>query len=216
MTRFTWPRSIAVGVCLTLTASACAGRETTVGFLLNDDACVLRPGALQAFGDVLDEDERRAIEHGARAELEEAFQTLPVTLTTDASAFWRIAVVRSLPARASQALPRSGESIALGVLGGGGTVACDVVARKALQHAPAGTTREQLIAAIGRGVGRTAVHELVHQMLGPASAHNDADTDSYEHGSSDRVSQFYGQLHWTTALPLLQQKLGTRAPRSER
>ena len=81
-----------------------------------------------------------------------------------------------------------------------------------MQFAPAATTRAQLVTAIGRGVGRTAAHELVHQVLGASGTHNDADLDSYEHGSSDRASQFYGALHWTTALPLLRDKLGARLP----
>lgn len=190
----------------------CARREVSIGFLFNADACVVRAGALQPFGDLLADDERQTIDELARRELAIAFAPLRVAITTNASAFWRIAVVRSLPTRASQALPRSGESIALGPLGGAGTVACDVIVRKAVQFAPDGTTRTQLVEAIGRGVGRTAVHELVHQILGASGAHDDTDPDSYEHGSSDRASQFYGTLHWTTALPLLRTKLGARQP----
>jgi hypothetical protein len=193
-------------------SSGCAWREASVGFLFNTDACIVRTGALQPFGDVLSEQERQTIEQLARRELVTAFAPFRVAITGNPSAFWRIAVVRSLPNRASQALPRAGESIALGPLGGGGTVACDIIVRKAMQFAPDGATRVQLIEAVGRGVGRTAVHELVHQMLGAAGTHNDADPDSYEHGSSDRASQFYGTLHWTTALPLLRDKLGPRQP----
>ena len=194
------------------TSGACAWRESSVGFLFNADACVLRAGAFQPFGDLLSDEERQTIQQLARTELAEAFAPVRVVITTNPSAFWRIAVVRSLPTRASQALPRSGESIALGPLGGGGTVACDVIVRKAMQFAPEGATRAQVVDAIGRGVGRTAVHELVHQMLGASGTHNDADADSFEHGSSDRASQFYGTLHWTTALPLLRAKLGARQP----
>jgi len=193
-------------------SSACARREASVGFLFSADACVVRAGAFQPFGDLLSVQERQRIEQLAQRELVIAFAPLRVAITANPSAFWRIAVVRSLPTRASQALPRSGESIALGPLGGGGTVACDVIIRKAMQFAPDGTTRPQLVDAIGRGVGRTAVHELVHQILGASGTHNDTDADSYEHGSSDRASQFYGELHWTTALPLLRTKLGARPP----
>lgn len=193
-------------------ASACTWREASVGFLFNADACVVRAGALQPFGDLLSDQERQAIEQLARRELADAFASVRVAITANRSALWRIAVVRSLPTRASQALPRSGESIALGPLGGGGTVACDVIVRKAMQFAPEGATRAQLVEPIGRGVGRTAVHELVHQILGASGTHNDTDPDSYEHGSSDRASQFYGTLHWTNALPLLRDKLGLRQP----
>ena len=194
------------------TSSGCAWRESSVGVLFSDNACVLRAGALQPFGDLFTEAERQTIEQLARREVTIAFAPVRVAITAAPTAFWRIAVVRSLPTRAGQALPRSGESIALGPLGGGGTVACDVIVRKAMQFAPEGTTRAQLIDAVGRGVGRTAVHELVHQILGAAGTHNEADIDSYEHGSSDRASQFYGTLHWTTALPLLREKFGDRQP----
>jgi hypothetical protein len=46
-------------------------------------------------------------------------------------------------------------------------------------------------------------------MLGGDSRHNDTDENSYEYGSPDRFSQYYGELHWTTAWPLLLQKFGT-------
>ena len=53
------------------------------------------------------------------------------------------------------------------------------------------------------------MHELTHQMLGGGTAaHNDRDPDSYEYGNPDRASQYYGELHWSTALPILQQKFG--------
>lgn len=195
---------------LALTMSACGGREKALGLSFADDACVLRPGAMDRFGEPLSSDERRIVERLARAEVERAFASLHVRITSSADGFWRLGVVRSLPARNTRAVPRAGESVALGMLGGGGTVACDVVARKAINFAPADARRQDVVEAIGRGVGRTAVHEFVHQVLGSAVGHNDQDADSYEHGSSDRASQYYGELHWTIALPELQRRLGVR------
>jgi len=32
--------------------------------------------------------------------------------------------------------------------------------------------------------------------------------DSYEYGNADRRSQYYGELRWTTAWPVLIQKFG--------
>lgn len=190
---------------------ACADRTSSVGFWFDDQACVLRAGAMDRFGTLLTDEERRTIRDVARAEVVEAFSQVRLDVTDDASAFWRIAVVRSLPTRTTRALPRAGESVALGILGGGGAVACDVVARKAVAFAPLGATRPDVVQAIGRGVGRTAVHEVVHQLLGADSGHNDADPEAYEHGSSDRLAQYYGTLHWTTSLPALQRKFGIRA-----
>ena len=60
---------------------------------------------------------------------------------------------------------------------------------------------------IGRGTGRVAVHEFMHQMLGAAGTHNQADPASYEYGSPERAAQYYGELHWTTAWPALQRRL---------
>lgn len=196
------------------TAGACAGSERTIGLRFADDACVLRPGALERFGDPLTPVERRAVADAARTEVVRAFASLRVRVTDAEDTFCRMAVVRSLPARGSRVLPRAGESVALGMLGGGGTVACDVVARKAVIFAPDDAVRADVVQGIGRGVGRTAVHEFVHQMLGPAVGHDELDADSYEHGSSDRRSQYYGDLHWTIALPELQRRLGLRVPAS--
>ena len=96
--------------------------------------------------------------------------------------------------------------MALGALGGRGAVGFDLVAFKAINYAPADAPRHRIIEGIGRGIGRVAVHEFVHQILGVAAAHNNSDVNSYEYGSPDRASQYYGDLHWTTALPLLNKK----------
>ena len=37
------------------------------------------------------------------------------------------------------------------------------------------------------------------------------DVDSYEYGSPDRQSQYYGELHWTTAWPFLDARFGKNA-----
>jgi hypothetical protein len=65
-----------------------------------------------------------------------------------------------------------------------------------------------MIEGIGRGIGRVAAHEFAHQILGSAAMHNATDQYSYEYPSPDRASQYYGELHWTIARPLLQRKLG--------
>jgi hypothetical protein len=52
--------------------------------------------------------------------------------------------------------------------------------------------------------------------LGVAASHNDGDEMSYEYGSPDRLSQYYGELHWTTAWPLLASKFGTDSRQTRR
>lgn len=160
------------------------------------------------FGGQLTEEELVSIRRLAQQEVERAFAGLSVAVTNNPDAFWRVRVMRSLPTAKNQALPRAGESRALGMLGGSGAVGFEFVAFNAIHFAPAGASRQTVVEGIGRGIGRVAVHEFMHQILGVASAHNDADPDCYENGRSERPSQYYGELHWTTALPLLRQKFG--------
>ena len=44
-------------------------------------------------------------------------------------------------------------------------------------------------------------------MINAGEAHNQADENSYEYPSPDRASQYYGELHWSTARPLLDKRL---------
>ncbi len=98
----------------------------------------------------------------------------------------------------------------MGFLGGSGAVGVDFVAFQAVHFAPGEASRQVIIEGIGRGIGRVAVHEFMHQMLGASASHNDSDPDSYEHGRPDRASQYYGELHWTTAWPLLRRRFDDR------
>ena len=82
------------------------------------------------------------------------------------------------------------------------------LARSAVDNAPGGASRQSLIDGIGRGIGRAAAHEFAHQILGPAMQDDRTDLNSYEYFSSDRQAQFYGELRWISARPLLQKRLG--------
>jgi hypothetical protein len=61
-----------------------------------------------------------------------------------------------------------------------------MVASKATLYAPLDASRKTLIEGIGRGIGRVAVHEFFHQILGAEAVDNDKDEHSYEYGSPDR------------------------------
>ena len=206
-------RTAAIGlVAVVAIASvfACSGglsRATpSAGFWYESSAFVLPADVATRFGEPLNDDEIGSIKQLSRTELERAFSGLRITVITNPNAFWRVEVLQSLPVREHQPLPHAGESLALGILGGTGAVGFDVVALKAIQYAPTSASRQRVIEGIGRGIGRVAVHEFIHQILGVTAAHNDTDEDSYEYGSPDRSSQYYGELHWTTAWPLLHQK----------
>jgi hypothetical protein len=198
-------------VIATLIAVACSHRReasSTAGFWFEPDACAIPEGATATFPP-LNADEVALIQQRARGELEHAFSGLRIRVAEDRTAFWRVQVMASLPARAHSALPKAGESVALGILGGTGAVGFDLVALNAIRDAPEGASRQTIVDGIGRGVGRVAVHEFAHQILGIADIHNTDDHDSYEYPSPDRPSQYYGALHWTHAWPLLQKRLGT-------
>jgi len=150
------------------------------------------------------------IKHVARAELEQAFGDLRIRFADEGRGFWRLLVVPSvvrqgLNGRAIQ--NAAGASYALGLLGGGGYLNFTTLALKAAVYAPPGASRDEIVTAIGRGIGRSAVHEFAHLILGGRPAHSD-DEGSYEFESADRASQYYGELRWTRAWPLLEQRLG--------
>jgi len=197
-----------VALTLVLTLSGCRSRPPAVGFWFEDGPYRFPTDVAARLGGPLNDAEVASIERLSQQEVERAFAGLKVTVTADHDAFWRVRVMPSLPTLKNQALPRAGESLALGMLGGTGAVGFDFVTFNAVQFAPAGASRQAVRDGIGRGIGRVAVHEVMHQILGVASAHNDSDPDSYESGRADRPSQYYGELHWTTALPLLRQKFG--------
>lgn len=200
--------TLTTAIAVALVSSGCRFRSPALGFWFGDGPFQLSPETAARLGGTLTNSEFASIERLSRAEVERAFAGLSVAVTGDRDAFWRISVMPALPAARNQVLPRAGESRALGMLGGSGAVGFDFVSFNAVQFAPAGASRRTVLDAIGRGIGRVAVHEFMHQILGVASAHNDSDPESYESGRADRASQYYGELHWTTALPLLRRKFG--------
>jgi hypothetical protein len=59
-------------------------------------------------------------------------------------------------------------------------------------------------------VGRAAVHEFAHQLLGSARIDDSDDIQSYEYGSAARREQYYGAMHWGGAWPLLYERFSVR------
>ena len=182
----------------------------TAGFWFGDDALTLPDAVAGPLGGPLTDEERASIEQISRAEITRAFAGLPLSITESRDAFWRVAVLRTLPSRGNRALPHAGESLPMGFMGGTGAVDFEFVAFTALHFAPDPAARPTIVEAMGRGIGRVAVHELMHQILGASIGHDDSDANSYEYGNPERRSQYYGELHWTTALPLLEQRLGRK------
>jgi len=188
-----------------LAALGCSTPTPTAGFWWDDDVFGLSAPAAEALGGVLTGAELESIKRTSRAELEHAFDGMKIRISDDHQAFWRVEVVHSLRARGP--LPNSGESLSFGWLGGSGAVSFDLVSLKAVAYAPKDAPRQAIVDGSGRGIGRVAAHEFAHQMLNTEAAHNKDDDNSYEFPSPDRASQYYGELHWSTARPLLDKKL---------
>ena len=188
-----------------LLVPGCEKPTPTAGFWYEDSPFALPAQAAEKLGGLLTDGELTTIKTISRAEVERAFAGFRIHISDDHASFWRVAVMRSLRGRGP--LPNAGESMPLGFMGGSGGVSFDLVALKAVQYAPEGASRQAIIEGIGRGIGRVAAHEFGHQILNTGLVHNKDDETSYEYPTPDRAAQYYGELHWTTARPLLEQKL---------
>jgi hypothetical protein len=147
--------------------------------------------------------EMTVIERIAIDEIVRAFEQLPVLLTPDRNETYRVRVLSQLQQNAS------GASYVIGGLGSQGYVNFQLHMYGAGTYAPAEASREEIVAGIGRGIGRAAVHEFTHQLLGPAARIDDSlDPQSYEYHSSARPEQYYGPAHWGIARPMLRNRFG--------
>lgn len=100
----------------------------------------------------------------------------------------------------------AGASRAVPGVCGSGSVSFTFLALGAISYAPDHATREDLVRAIGRGIGRTAVHEFAHQLFPTAPLH-DSHASSDENESAHRWEHHYGELRRDLASPLLQRRL---------
>jgi hypothetical protein len=151
-----------------------------------------------------------AIVATAVGEIQRAFAGLPITISENRDARFRVRVVQELDdPRFRRRVGIAGASHSLTGSGGDGAVSFYFLASGALTFAPADIDRATIIAAIGTGIGRTAVHELVHQMFPTAPIHDSADVSSYEYASAARAEQFYGPMRWNLARPLLEKRFAS-------
>jgi hypothetical protein len=169
---------------------------------ISDDARKTLPGRLP--GDLSPED-MKLIEAASRDEIVRAFRAYPIAIVGRVAAHYQVRVVDSL----NSPYGGSAESYALPGFGGQGFVSFRSLAHGAIVHAPSDADRQEIVAAIGRGIGRAAVHEFTHQLLGRQARIDDStDVQSYEYGSAIRREQYYGQMRWDIAEPLLKQRFG--------
>ncbi len=89
---------VAVVVAALAAALACS-HAPAVGFWYENDALTLPAGVAARIGGPLTGGERMSITQLSYAEVEHAFSGLPVSVTANERAFWRVAVLQSLPPR---------------------------------------------------------------------------------------------------------------------
>ena len=197
-----WTRCAAVSVCALL--AACGPRPVELGFWL-------APLSYQSprIGEPVTQSEFAIIDAAARAEIAEAFKDFAVTITTSRNARFKVEVVRQLKdwGRSSSMGNWAGQSRAVAGFGGSGAVNFEFVANGAMVFAPPEASRAQVIAAIGRGVGRVAIHEFTHQLLPKQPVDSSPDPSSYEGNTAAVREGYYGTLHWDIARPWLEARL---------
>ena len=194
---------LAGGASYWMLAGRAAPRVPEAGFWFEDVTF-----ASPRLGAPITREEIETIARVARSELVRAFQGLPITLSDRRDAWYRIRVVQELrDHRFRRVVWIAGESRAVPGFGGQGAVSFTFLASGAVAYAANDASRTSMIEAIGRGIGRTAVHEFIHQFLPSAPIHDSTDVLSYEYASATRHGQYFGELHWDLAWPLLQGRL---------
>jgi len=136
---------------------------------------------------------------------------LRIAFSETGDAMYRVRVVQDLRNGIAPRYPGpAGESRSIPGVGGEGAISFRMLVSNAVAYAPAGADRRTMIAAIGKGIGRAAVHEFAHQLLGSVPIHDSTDIGSYEYESAARAEQYYGPAHWDVAWPMLRQRVGLR------
>jgi hypothetical protein len=199
--------------CAAVLTLALGSRRNTVsaGFWFEHVTFDASEAMADRLGGPVTVEELATIDVVARREISKAFANVRVQLSDARDATYRVRVVQSLRNAIAPRFPApSGESRRVAGFGGQGAVSFQLLANAAIAYAPADADRPMMIAAIGRGVGRAAVHEFAHQLLGAFPIHDSKDAQSYEYATADRREQYYGDMHWDIAGPALLEKLGGR------
>ena len=206
-----WPLLIAVAATTTLFSGVylySSSAPISAGITFADEAFT-SPLLVAELGSALTQDEVGVIKRVAREEVERALTGLRVAVVETPRAFWRVRVLPTVQLRRNRmSFNPAGASYGFGMLGGAGFVNFTSLALNAVRYAPEGTPRAGVIDAIGRGIGRSAVHEFAHMMAPDVPIHATDDPDSYEDSNTARVSQYYGEIRWDIAWPALRERLG--------
>ena len=140
------------------------------------------------------------VEAAALDEIRRAFTGVAVRFSPRRDARYSVSVVQHVyDLRVRRTSEVFGNARAMRGFGGRGSVNFYAVASAAAAYASENATRQDVIGAIGRGVGRVAIHEFTHLFLPRAPIGASDDPLSYEYGHAARREQYYGELRWEFA-----------------
>jgi hypothetical protein len=187
-------------------AEGTRARAVEAGFWLDDVSFhSARLGGSLTPGDI------SRVREVAVAELANAFAGLRIRVTSNRRARYHVRVVQNVrDTRMKWPIDVAGQSRGMAGVGGGGVVNFTLLASGAVVYAPDEVDRAGIIDAIGRGVGRSAVHEFAHQLLPHANLHRSRNRGSYEYYAASRPEQYYGAIAWDLAGPLLRARWAER------
>jgi hypothetical protein len=163
-------------------------------------------------GDPITGVEYATIDRVAREEIAKAIAGYDVTLTSNHEARFKVAVLPTLRDQRMLRRPSTyaGESRAVAGFGGSGAVNFEYVASGAMVFSPDDASRSTVIETIGRGIGRVAIHEFLHQLLPKAAIDGSTDPRSWEGNTAATAEGYFGDLHWDLAKPSLDARLRRR------
>lgn len=193
----------ALGICV---SAGCSQGPVELGFWIE-------PVSYQSprIGDPITPTELASIDKIARAEISKAFEPFNALVSANRVARYSVRVVPELKdERLKRGGDVAGSSRGIPGFGGSGAVNFKYVANGAMVFSPETASRAELIAALGRGIGRVAIHEFLHQLLPKAPIHDSRDTHSYEGNSPALVEGYVDDLHWGIAESLLEKRLSRR------
>jgi hypothetical protein len=150
------------------------------------------------------------VEAAALDEIKRAFTGIAVRFSPRRDARYTVTVVQHVyDLRVKRTSEVFGNARAMRGFGGRGSVNFYAVASAAAAYAPENATRHDVIGAIGRGVGRVAIHEFTHLFLPRAPIDGSDDPLSYEYGHAGRREQYYGELRWGFTRAALLKEFGS-------
>ena len=196
-------RFAAASLCAALAACDLPPRPVELGFWM-------APVTFHSprLGDPVTPAEFMIVDRIARREIMQAFEDFAVSVTPNRRARYTVQVAPALQdLRLIRPGTYAGESRAIAGFGGSGSVNFEYVASGAMVFSPEHAGREAVIEALGRGIGRVAVHEFLHQLLPKKPLHDSRDIRSYEGNSPAIVEGYFGELHWDIARPWLEARL---------